>query len=271
MGRFGPHLEALYVDQITRKTISALISARSKGGPRKATINQDLTAVSAVLGAAVEWGACEANPARDCNRRLPHEQRESIHPLSSADVKAGITRCSGLFASMIRFLAQTGCRQEEAAGLTWRQVNLKSGTVTFLKTKTNRPRTIRLEPDTLTMLTALPHFLGSDAVFWHGKGSRYLNVLSRFREMVWSAQKSAQRVGTPFRPFRCHDLRHGFAIRALRNGWDIYALSKHLGHSSVKTTEIYLGYVPSRAGTKTGTSITVSPGLHPQETAKSAS
>ncbi|MFC5353813.1 hypothetical protein [Azospirillum himalayense] len=59
----------------------------------------------------------------------------------------------------------TGCRQEESAGLTWGQVNLKAGTVTFLKTKTSRPRAIRLEPDTLAMLTAMPHFLGSDTVF----------------------------------------------------------------------------------------------------------
>ncbi|WP_145702233.1 tyrosine-type recombinase/integrase [Azospirillum baldaniorum] len=153
-------------------------------------------------------------------------------------------------------LPAEGCRQEEVAGLTWKLVNRKAETVTFLKTKTSRLRTIRLDPDTLTMLTALPHFLGSDAVFWHGKGARYLNVSSRFREMV----RSAQRVGTPFRPFRCHDLRHGFAIRSLQNGWDIYALPKHLRHSSVRTTEIYLGYVPARAGTKTGTSITVSPG-----------
>nr|WP_246024414.1 site-specific integrase [Azospirillum ramasamyi] len=64
-------------------------------------------------------------------------------------------------------------------------------------------------------------------------------------------------VGTSFRPFRCHDLRHSFAVRALQNGLDICALSKHLGHSSVKTTEIYLGYVPNRDGTKAGTGITV--------------
>ncbi|WP_094305295.1 tyrosine-type recombinase/integrase [Azospirillum brasilense] len=271
LGQVGPFLESLCVDQIGRKTISGLVSARSKAGTSNATINRDLTAVSAVLGAAVEWGACETNPARDYNRRLTRERRESIHPPASADVEAVITRCPGMFASMVRFLAYTGCRQEEAAGLTWGQVNLKAGTVTFLKTKTSRPRTIRLEPETVAMLTALPRFLGSDAVFWHGEGSRYLNVASRFREMVRSAQKSAQQAGTPFRPFRCHDLRHGFAIRALQDGWDIYALSKHLGHSSVKTTEIYLGYVPNGVGTKTGTTIAVSPGLQPQEATKSTS
>ena len=49
--------------------------------------------------------------------------------------------------------------------------------------------------------------------------------------------------GRPFRRFRCHDLAHGDAIRYLKNGGGIYALSQQLGHSSVKTTEIYLGFL----------------------------
>ena len=42
--------------------------------------------------------------------------------------------------------------------------------------------------------------------------------------------------------FRCHDLRHKFAIDYLKNGGDIYKLKQILGHSSVKTTEMYLAY-----------------------------
>lgn len=40
-----------------------------------------------------------------------------------------------------------------------------------------------------------------------------------------------------------HDLRHLFAVEALRGGMGIYRLSKHLGHTSVKTTEIYLDFL----------------------------
>jgi integrase len=49
-----------------------------------------------------------------------------------------------------------------------------------------------------------------------------------------------------FRPFRVHDLRHAFAIRWLRAGGDIYHLSLHLGHTSLKTTEVYLGHLSAR-------------------------
>jgi integrase/recombinase XerD len=53
-----------------------------------------------------------------------------------------------------------------------------------------------------------------------------------------SAQKSAQ-----FVRFRFHDLRHLFAVRYLQNGGSIYALQGIMGHTSVKTTEIYLAYL----------------------------
>lgn len=47
--------------------------------------------------------------------------------------------------------------------------------------------------------------------------------------------------------FRCHDLRHTFAIRWLQQGGDVYALARHLGHASVKTTEIYLRWMVNPA------------------------
>jgi integrase len=40
-----------------------------------------------------------------------------------------------------------------------------------------------------------------------------------------------------------HDLLHRFAIRWLKAGGNIDELSRHPGHTSVKTTEIYLGYL----------------------------
>ena len=42
--------------------------------------------------------------------------------------------------------------------------------------------------------------------------------------------------------FRLHDLRHAYAIAEIRTGRDIYDLSRHMGHSSVKVTEGYLAY-----------------------------
>ena len=55
--------------------------------------------------------------------------------------------------------------------------------------------------------------------------------------------KTAQRDGTEFRRFRFDDLRHRFAVDYLGNGGSIYDLQRHLGHSSIKVTEIYLAHL----------------------------
>ena len=81
---------------------------------------------------------------------------------------------------------------------------------------------------------------------------------------------AAGREPQAFRGVRFHDLRHRHAVDWLKSGRSIYDLQKRLGHTSVKTTEIYCAYLtgeeerivkfgPTAEGTNSGTRPTVSP------------
>lgn len=241
--QLSPFLAPLRLADIKRRTVAEVITARKKSGATNATIRRDLTAMSRVLAACVEWGWIDENPARTFDRSMLRERRDPIQPPEDADVAAAVGKAHGMLADMIRFLDLTGCRQEEAAGLEWRQLDLDRGELQLVRTKTGRPRRIGLSQEARALVAALPRSLVGRYVFWHGTGSRYANVASRFRSIILGLEKAAQKDGTPFRRFRCHDLRHRYAIRELQNGRDIYELSRHLGHTSVKTTEIYLAFV----------------------------
>jgi integrase len=251
------HFAPLWLDQLTRSQITGFIAMRRKAGATNATIRRDLTALSSILDAAAAAGWCEDNPARAYNRKLVKEKREPIEPPEWAAIETVLAACPTPFANLIRFAALTGCRQEEVAGLEWRNVSLAKGTVTLLRTKTSRPRTIRLATpggDATGTITGTVRHLTCHYVFWRADGVRY----SQPSTLFWSLMGRVRRAHSEFPAFRFHDLRHAFAVRWIDAGGDVYELSRHLGHSSVTTTErFYLRWIEARDRTETGTAGTV--------------
>lgn len=223
-------MDELYVDEITVRTISR-ISRRP--GCTNATRRRDLSAVAAVLRwcCAHDWR--EDNPVRSWDRSVIRERRDPIVLPEDIAISAVVAAAPGNFARMIRFAQYTGMRQEEIASLEHADVDLRRRAAQLRRTKTSRPRSVPLDDRALGTLAGTPQWLGSPVVFWHGNGERYMNVASRFAAI---ARRATVR-------FRFHDLRHWFAVDYLRRGGSIYDLQQRLGHSSIKTTELYLAYL----------------------------
>lgn len=263
----GASLEGKRLEKITRQDVAAIVAIRRKQKATSATIKRDLTAISAVIDAAIGAGWIEDNVSREYLAgagRMLRERRDPIALPDQADIDAVCAIAPPMIAAMARLAIETGARLEEVVTIERRQVDMRRRTLTFLRTKTGKARVIPLSDVAVAILSALPVNMGTTAVFWHGDGSGYANMSSRWAELVSRARDSAQKERRVFRPFRFHDLRHLAAVRMLRSGLSIYEVQQILGHATVKTTEIYLAHLTPEevaaakaSRTNIGTDITV--------------
>jgi integrase/recombinase XerD len=241
---------------IDTKAIGRWVKLRKKGevsvGDKllkpatNANIRRDLTALSSVFRGCMALGAYHENPVMAWDRKVIPERRDPFYVPTVAQIEAVASECSAGLGALVRFAAYTGCRQAEAAALTWPNVRPERGEVRFMHTKTSKARVVALKSpggDARASLSVLPRHIGVPYVFWHDLGTPYTSVSSLWRDAHRRVSAAEAKRGRALPYFNFHKLRHAFAIRWLEAGGDIYALSRHLGHTSVKTTEVYLEYI----------------------------
>ena len=132
----------------------------------------------------------------------------------------------------------TGVRKQELQNLELNDVDLGSRTVFIRAGKGAKDRMIPMNDklvciceqflkDRRTIKSPSPYF------FPPLRSSSRLseNVLNKLVEKIRRRSKIS---------FTAHKLRHTFAVLMLEGGCNIYALSKMMGHSDIKTTTIYL-------------------------------
>jgi integrase/recombinase XerD len=225
-----PILAPLSVHEIG---LAHMAKIAKRAGITNATRRRDLTAVSAVMRWCVSEGWIESNPAKVWDRSIIRERRDPIALPSWVAIGLAIQSAPAPLGRLLLFLLQTGMRLNEAGSLTASEAALKRSEINLTKTKTGA-RTVTLTDAAGGTIRGTPRHIKSAWIFWHDEGARYRNLSSRLRAII-------RRTGGTF---RVHDLRHRYAVDYLRaRRGSIYDLQQQLGHSSVKTTEIYLKYV----------------------------
>ncbi len=276
LGVLEPYLSGLYLDEIDKRKIADIVEARRRpyvpAGKKKAirvtdaTIKRDLTALSSVMDFAVDQEWRDTNPVlewlRPQMRRKSRikERRDPIILPSLADVERVAARAPGLFSTLIRAALVTGCRLDELVSARRSHLDHKARQLTVVG-KRNRRRVIDISSaDHAAVFEHLPAAITGSWLFWHHSGEPFRSASGQFRALIKSVATQAQKQEQSFRSFRFHDLRHLHAVQFLKNGNSIYDLQKRLGHTSIKTTEMYLEYltpeearVAKTAGTKSGT------------------
>ena len=212
---------------LNRATNSSIYSAR-----------KDLICLSASFNVAVKDGYLTKNICQGIRRfKLPQVQPKFY---SSEDFQKLIEAIGNNeeMKDIVIFALNSGMRQMEIITLLWNQINWEQKIVSLSNqthiTKTKRVRSIPLNPEAFEILERryTNRKQGIDNIFTLDGFPATQNILTqRFKKYVYKAKINPS--------LNFHSIRHTFASWLVQNGVSIYKVSKLLGHSNVKTTEIY--------------------------------
>ena len=218
------------------------------------------------LEKAVKLEYIPKNPA--AGSELPKLEQKEIHPLDDQQVAALLNAAKGGDIEYLIIAALfTGCRLSELLGLTWEAVDFKQGTITinkqlarpehrgatpFISPKNGKTRTIT---PAVSVMTALKRQQRRQMEQQLKAGPLWDNPYhvvfsTEIGEPLdqWKAEKrfsaileAAGLVGRRF-----HDLRHTYAVNAIRAGDDIKTIQSNLGHSSAAFTLDRYGHFTER-------------------------
>ncbi|MCI8420397.1 MAG: site-specific integrase [Oscillospiraceae bacterium] len=263
-----PALGAIKLEALDAHTVQQFIN--ELGQPRgekpalsPKTVRNAHGVLHKALQQAVRVGYIRFNPADSCE--LPRAERKEIKPLDDAAISAFLQAIKGhRFEAIYLTMLFTGLRRGEACGLTWDCVDLERGTILVNKqlqnvpgqpgefrlvpTKNSKSRTITAAPfvvkllrrhktqQTEARLKAGPLWEDSGFVFCNEIGERISpsTVYHNYKRVVAS-------IGLP--EARLHDLRHSYAVAALRAGDDIKTVQGNLGHHAAAFTLDVYGHV----------------------------
>lgn len=252
------------VGKIKRSHVQAWVSDMISAETGVATIERALGVLRQILDLAVADGNLAANPAADVS--APKRTHKSRGYLSHAQVQELATEAGDRGHDVILFLAYTGLRIGEAAGLRARDVDLSRRRVTveravtevgaakFKAPKSHERRTVPYPEFLDAIMAARVRGKGLDAPLFTSEAGTVLTPGNwRNRTLAPAVETVVERVakvraeeaaeaedGHPttdeFPVITTHDLRHTAASLAISAGANVKAVQRMLGHAKASMT-----------------------------------
>lgn len=219
------------------------------------------------LQQAVLIGYLRFNPTDACT--LPRIEKKELTPFDELEISAFLTQIQGSRYELLFTVARfTGMREGEVMGLMWDCIDFEAGTITINKqiqlhqatgggayqfgsTKNGKGRCITAAASVMDMLRkhrikqmeqqlrAGPLWQNSGLVFTDEIGQPFTKA-STYRAF----KRAAAAIGRP--DARFHDLRHSYAVAAIRAGDDIKTVQESLGHATAAFTLDVYGHVTNQ-------------------------
>ena len=219
------------IPEISSDDVIAWITKRKKDGLNPTSLHIQYRSIKAAFNYAIRKEYRSSNP---CIRGLLMEPPQKRRVYFSQDEVNRIFSCAtGWFADFCLFALLTGMRRGEILNLRWIDITpeyilIQSSDV--YTTKSGKTRRIFYTPQ---LQEILERRKTESAYCFTTQGIKInqRTITKNFQEVC----KRAKITGKTFYTFR-----HTFATWLLQNGEELTKIRDAMGHSSVKTTEIYL-------------------------------
>lgn len=194
-------------------------------------LNRDIRAIKTAMRQAEFWDLVPIQNWRKVSKFKEVKGRVEYH--TPDEIKQILKIFNPDWQLIVRLGFQAGLRRGEMAMLKWKDVDFKNNQIYVAPNKTEGYRYVPLAPGLKKALESAKKRAKKGAEFVINVGEdRY----SPYYLSAFYSKETKEKL-----PFKCglHKLRHTFASHLVQNGVDLYRVSKLLGHSSIKMTEIY--------------------------------
>lgn len=199
-----------------------ILTLASRHDPR--TVNLAIAAIKSFLqlqGKCVDIGYMKRP------KRLPEvlTQEEVSHLLQSIE--------NPKHRLLLQLLYGCGLRLSEVRNLKKEDIRLQEGILMVRQGKGNKDRIVSLPA---SILQSLKPFLSEDGFPYVFRSERGGRLHPRTIELIMKNASSKAGIKKHVHP---HTLRHSYATHLLEAGTDLRVIQRLLGHSNIKTTELY--------------------------------
>lgn len=245
-------VQAVTVQAMTPGQFTRLLNQMRRDGLSYSTRNGTYTAVANFYRWLVQNQHVQSSPFTGDNRpKRPRPERSVVGTVALDYIRKMIAQAEGnptpmniRNAAILRLLATTGMRRAECAGLSIPDIDFAQERITLRLTKYQNQRVAFLQPATAYALNrwlAMRPQTGHDKVFvtlHPSKAGEHTPLRPDAINKALDRMKREAGIG-PEVAITPHMLRHTFASRVIQAG-NPFALRELLGHSDIKTTEIYV-------------------------------
>jgi integrase/recombinase XerD len=172
---------------------------------------------------------------KELNISNPKKNQTLPDILSQEEVKRLIDYTSNLKHKLIlKLLYGCGLRNSELINLMVENIDFEQELIHIKLAKGKKDRFVKLPASIKEELQAYSKINNSDILFSSQRGGK---LTTKTIQLI--LKNAAKKAGIKKRVYP-HLLRHSFATHLLESGTDLRIIQKLLGHSDIKTTQIYL-------------------------------